>query len=560
MSNKQMAKLNSQIDTDVAPSTSTPDGSMAAPVLEGIFEHGYGVIPKVAMVDPELPLQSKAIYAYICSLTGKGKDGEDKIAYFSRARIKNDLNITESRYYRYLAPLLEAGYIEIIQKTSSVNSGFFKQNRYIVKSLPSKYLQKPKDPTQKKKYADIRLYGIFAGGYGIIPFSVMSASDLDILSKGFYAYLAAFTGKDANAFPGRDYIIYHLNISRSTYDKLRIKLIEQDYIKVIQRRDTGKLEKNVFCLNQFTKPTDENKSPENQAPDSDCQDGSAGQEFEADQQDRGEIPNEPPQAPWPKNKGMVSENNTPWPKNRGTVIENSTPPWLKNEGTVNENNAPWPKNRGTVNENSPSPWLKNEGPVNENNEDSPWLKNPWPVEWRPVNWRPVDWGVYNNRLSNNSLFNNSNSKINDGKKEGADSEKNEIGNPLEAKIKQRIRYDDLAADWKDIRQSDDMLPVLDACVGILMEASLTTAPEFVINRNLRMPTPFVQAQMAKVGSNEVSQVLNEISRLTEPPKNPKAYLATSLLNATYTAAAGSRLADMADENWEKEHEKEGIAP
>ena len=150
--------------------------------------------------------------------------------------------------------------------------------------------------------------------------------------------------------------------------------------------------------------------------------------------------------------------------------------------------------------------------------------------------------------------------MNDRKKEDGDFEKNEIANSLEEKIKRRIRYDDLAAAWKDIRQSDDMLPVLDACVGILVEAAMTTAPEYVINRNMRMPTPFIQAQMEKIGNAEVSQVLNEISRLTVPPKNPKAYLTTSLLNATYTAAAGSRLGDIADENWEKEHEKEGIAP
>ncbi len=402
MSNKPITKTDARIDTDVAPSTSTPDDSMAAPVLEGIFEHGYGVIPKVTMVDPELPLQSKAIYAYICSLTGRGKEGADKVAYFSRAKIKNDLSLTESSYYKYLAPLLEAGYIEIIQKTSSVNSGFFKQNRYVVKTLPSKYLQNPKDPTQKKKYADIRLYGIFAGGYGIIPFFVMSASDLDILSKGFYAYLAAFTGKDANAFPGRDYIIYHLNISRSTYDKLRIKLIEQDYITVIQRRDTGKLEKNVFCLNQFIKFQGENKAQELQDPDPGCQEGAIGQEAEVGQQDCGAEPDGPPQASGPsasggqnennsdsteeKNRGMADENkaDSPWPVVYGTVNENNTPPWPVVYGTVNENNAPWPVVYGTVGKNNPSPWPVVYGTVGENNEGSPW----------PVEWRPVDWGVY----------------------------------------------------------------------------------------------------------------------------------------------------------------------
>ncbi|RGY62742.1 helix-turn-helix domain-containing protein, partial [Fusobacterium ulcerans] len=40
----------------------------------GIYEEGYGVVAKKVMRDKTLNILSKAVYAYICSYTGKGKD------------------------------------------------------------------------------------------------------------------------------------------------------------------------------------------------------------------------------------------------------------------------------------------------------------------------------------------------------------------------------------------------------------------------------------------------------------------------------------------------------
>ena len=38
--------------------------------LEGVNCLGYGVVPKYAMLDRDLSITAKAIYAYFCSMSG----------------------------------------------------------------------------------------------------------------------------------------------------------------------------------------------------------------------------------------------------------------------------------------------------------------------------------------------------------------------------------------------------------------------------------------------------------------------------------------------------------
>lgn len=38
----------------------------------GINQKGYGNIPKMVMLDQELDIKAKAVYAYFCSFTGAG--------------------------------------------------------------------------------------------------------------------------------------------------------------------------------------------------------------------------------------------------------------------------------------------------------------------------------------------------------------------------------------------------------------------------------------------------------------------------------------------------------
>ena len=40
--------------------------------IRGILSKGYGILPKYPMLDRDLHIESKGIYAYFCSLSGSG--------------------------------------------------------------------------------------------------------------------------------------------------------------------------------------------------------------------------------------------------------------------------------------------------------------------------------------------------------------------------------------------------------------------------------------------------------------------------------------------------------
>ncbi|MCL1830516.1 MAG: helix-turn-helix domain-containing protein, partial [Oscillospiraceae bacterium] len=71
---------------------------------------GYGVISKVAMLDPRLTIQAKGIYAYLCSYGGRGNG-----IYPGRDRILTDLGITKDTYYTHFNMLKKYGYITVTQ-------------------------------------------------------------------------------------------------------------------------------------------------------------------------------------------------------------------------------------------------------------------------------------------------------------------------------------------------------------------------------------------------------------------------------------------------------------
>mgnify|MGYP000117607350 CR=1 FL=1 len=89
-----------------------------------IFADGYGIIPKMVMQDPELHIEAKAIYAYLCSFAGQGDT-----AFPSVKKMCRDLGISKDRYYKYIKELVDRGYI---RKQQSIwkNSGQFTNNDY----------------------------------------------------------------------------------------------------------------------------------------------------------------------------------------------------------------------------------------------------------------------------------------------------------------------------------------------------------------------------------------------------------------------------------------------
>lgn len=590
MLNSTEPKDLANTDISVQAQDNTP---MAPPVLEGIMENGYGVIPKLTMTDPALPLQSKAIYAYICSLTGRGKENTDRSTFFTADRIQKDLGIRSGTYYKYLNLLLDAGYIEI-RKERSQRSRFY-LNRYFVKTVPQKYMGKPKDPALKKQYVQIQKNGIFSGGYGMIPYAVMQANDLDVSAKAFYAYLAAFTGNGNSAFPSRDFIVYHLNINKSTYNKICNTLVEANYLTISQDRENGKLQNNLFYLNRFTTVQQQSAS---EASVNDC----PSEEVSPEPSPKGEAADAFPE---PAEEGMKIENK-PWLKTSSTKIENKVEnssnlppsPWSGTSSTKIENRPPWPKMCSTEIENRSTPWpnisstkienrndlvdtcplegtqvskteLESPGPKNssteiENKDEnaydlplSPRPKNPCTVNPCTVKSCTVNETTYNNRLSNNRFSNNSFSNLIDRQKESAAEKNSKSGDCLREKIKNQIGYEAQAASWEQIRGQDDMQPILDACVDLIAMVELEKSPMMRLNSNSIMPTEYVRDRLHQVGPDEIGKIIFGLSSLVEPPRNVRAYLLSCLINSVSTGAADTSLGEIAEENFEKQA-KEGF--
>ncbi|MDU7069621.1 MAG: helix-turn-helix domain-containing protein [Clostridium perfringens] len=76
---------------------------------KSILSKGYGIIPKLVM-QSNISIEAKSIYAYMCSFAGNGET-----AFPSIEKIIKDLNISESRFYRHRKQLIEHGFIKVQQ-------------------------------------------------------------------------------------------------------------------------------------------------------------------------------------------------------------------------------------------------------------------------------------------------------------------------------------------------------------------------------------------------------------------------------------------------------------
>ena len=83
---------------------------------------GYGIIPKLVMIDRDLHVTAKAIYAYFCSYTGAGDT-----CFPSRKKICYDLNIAFETFSKHLKTLITSGYIKVEQIKEN---GKFSHNLY----------------------------------------------------------------------------------------------------------------------------------------------------------------------------------------------------------------------------------------------------------------------------------------------------------------------------------------------------------------------------------------------------------------------------------------------
>lgn len=211
--------------------------------VEGINFKGFGILPKYVMLDPDLSIEAKTIYAYFCSFAGNGS-----ATFPGRDKILSDLPMSKDAYYKHFRQLTDQGYITVEQQGGK-SGAIYGKNIYTLVSNPKKFSEKPEDTKHGLAYSRISFSGLKAAGFGMIPKAVMIDPRLPVKAKGVYAYFCSFTGSGNNAFPKKEKILFHLGIAEKTYYKFYKLLTELNYITAVQRHIDGRLQVNDYYLN-----------------------------------------------------------------------------------------------------------------------------------------------------------------------------------------------------------------------------------------------------------------------------------------------------------------------
>lgn len=194
--------------------------------LVSIHSKGYGKIYKVVMRDRELPILTKAIYAYLCSYAGCGRQ-----AYPRRAKILRDLGISKDTYTKHLNFLVHRGYITK-ERTAAGN------NLYTI--MPEIPTYHPPESAKQGKGDLLIFKSVFAHGFGTVPKIMMLDRRLTPQAKAIYAYFASFAGAGTTAFPRCSTIMRELKISSlGTYYRHFNQLVEYGYLSVEQKKKRG---------------------------------------------------------------------------------------------------------------------------------------------------------------------------------------------------------------------------------------------------------------------------------------------------------------------------------
>lgn len=218
--------------------------------VEGVNKEGYGLLAQAVMFDIDLPITSKAIYAYLCSHLGSGRTIFPKVT-----TIIADLKISENTFYKYLKLLIENGYIK-----KSKAKGFLNKNVYTICNSVSK-VKVPAFQSESKNSL-LAIDGINASGYGVIPKLIMKDSRLNVKAKALIGFLYSIAQADSCAYPHRTTICTFLNISKDVYYKALNQLINTNYITVVQRHGkNGCFSVNDYILNSNPKIVREADAP-----------------------------------------------------------------------------------------------------------------------------------------------------------------------------------------------------------------------------------------------------------------------------------------------------------
>lgn len=225
--------------------------------VRGIRSGGYGQLPKIVMLDPNIPIASKGILAFFVSFTGNGNNK----AFPTIKTILHDLNITSNTYYKHFNILVERGLISVEQKNGGFSGKGFKRNIYTIEDYSKTYIDSLiAASVSTHLLEEIVIAGDLAGaGYGNIPKLVMLDNRISVEAKALYAYICVFSGNSFSATPSKKTAMYHLNISSNTYAKYGRELEEFGYVARKRIQKDGKFVGISFAL---SKTISENKVAE----------------------------------------------------------------------------------------------------------------------------------------------------------------------------------------------------------------------------------------------------------------------------------------------------------
>ena len=107
----------------------------------------------------------------------------------------------------------------------------------------------------KKDFSDVlRVRGILAMGFGVVPKAVMLDDRLTIEAKAIYNYFSSYAGSGDTAFPSVSKVIYDLKVSKTRYYKHFKLLVDYGYITVEDCKRNNKFSNNIYVLNDFPYP------------------------------------------------------------------------------------------------------------------------------------------------------------------------------------------------------------------------------------------------------------------------------------------------------------------
>lgn len=121
---------------------------------DSILSDGYGISPKFLMRNKDIPIYSKAIYAYLSSFAGNKKYCHPRME-----TIYGELNISKNAFIKYVEVLKEQGFIKVYRIQNENN--LYGNNVYEIAMSKSKirenaenYMQTKNSKKKSKKSPD----------------------------------------------------------------------------------------------------------------------------------------------------------------------------------------------------------------------------------------------------------------------------------------------------------------------------------------------------------------------------------------------------------------------